>query len=125
MDDYSLLGINGKRIDTVVGVSTLLTGDLVAEGSVCVEGTILGNLKCRSMVIIGLKGKVEGDVEAVSAIIGGEVRGNVKVSGLLEMLESANILGDIATSRLTVAPGAMLNGRCHMLSREEPLEQSI
>ena len=104
----------------MVGLHTVLTGDLEAEDSVCVEGTILGNLKCRSMVIIGVKGRVEGDVEASSAIIGGAVKGSVTVNELLEMLKSATILGDISTSRLQVAPGAVLKGHCRMTSKNSP-----
>jgi cytoskeletal protein CcmA (bactofilin family) len=101
----------------VVGLNTVLTGDIEAQDSVCVEGTVLGNLKCRSMVIIGVKGRIEGDVEAAAAIIGGTVKGNVKVEELLEMLKSAAVLGDISTSRLQVAPGAVLKGRCSMTPR--------
>lgn len=106
-----------RNADTVVGLNTVLTGNIEAQDSVCVEGTVMGNLKCRSMVIIGVKGRIEGDVEAAAAIIGGTVKGNVKVEELLEMLKSAAVLGDISTSRLQVAPGAVLKGRCSMTPR--------
>ena len=61
---------------------------------------------------VGDKALVTADVSAKEAKIGGEIKGNVRIEGYLELTASANIVGDIEASSLSIARGAMIKGKC-------------
>ena len=94
-------------------VDTTVIGNISASSDIRIDGILEGNLDCRGKVIIGEKGKVTGNINAVNAEIMGAVKGNIKVE---EKLVLTSLLeGDIEVSTLAIEPKAQINGKCTML----------
>lgn len=75
-----------------------LTGDVVAEGTVCVsEGS-----------------RIQGSVTAKELLCAGEITGDLKVSGNTALEEKAQINGSVVTNTLSVVKGAMIRGGIEM-----------
>lgn len=108
-----------KEAETVIGPSVRVKGDFHGQGNLIVEGFVEGNLKTGSSLYVGDKARVTADIEAREARIGGEIKGNIKVKGYLEVAASAKISGDIETGSLSVARGAVLNGKCTMATENK------
>lgn len=102
--------------ETVIGPSVKVKGNFHGEGNIVIEGIFEGSVKTNNKLYIGKKAKVTASVEAKDAKIGGEIKGNIKVGGYLEITSSAKISGDIETSALSIERGAQLDGRCAMSS---------
>jgi cytoskeletal protein CcmA (bactofilin family) len=100
--------------DTVIGNSIKIEGDLVSNGSIVIEGEVMGSVKTASSLRIGDRAKVVANVEANDALISGKVDGNVIVQDKLELLESAEVNGDIQAKTVIIAAGAVFNGKCTM-----------
>ena len=49
-------------------------------------------------------------VDAVRAMISGEVNGNVSACDRIEIMKSASIMGDLSTGKITIEEGAYFNG---------------
>ncbi|OGY80053.1 MAG: hypothetical protein A3B74_05390 [Candidatus Kerfeldbacteria bacterium RIFCSPHIGHO2_02_FULL_42_14] len=98
--------------ETIIGPSIRVEGQLIGEGNVTVEGSIMGMLKTTKDVYIGDKAKLQADIEAQNIIIAGEIKGNVKVYGKIEIKSSARIIGDIEAGIISVETGAMIKGKC-------------
>ena len=75
--------------------------------------TVVGNLRGESGIIVGEKGVVEGNVNAVDVIIYGTVKGNVKAHKL-ELKRSGSLDGDIIVEELMTESGAKFNGTSKM-----------
>jgi cytoskeletal protein CcmA (bactofilin family) len=58
--------------------------------------------------------KIAADVLAGNAVIGGEIQGNLKISGHLILQSTAKVLGDIVCTVLRVEDGAQFSGKCVM-----------
>ena len=56
---------------------TTVEGTVKSESDIRVDGTIKGNLHCKSKVIIGPTGKVEGEVRCENAVVEGQDRKSV------------------------------------------------
>lgn len=93
-----------------VNEGTTLTGDLVAESDIRIDGTINGDLKCKAKVIIGPKGKINGTVNCDSAVIEGAFDGKLEVRESLVIKETANIVGDIITKNIAMSAGCAFDG---------------
>lgn len=99
---------------SIVAEGMTLVGDIMSEGDLRVEGTILGNLVCKSKLVVGKKGNVEGNVDAANATIEGRVQGTVVVRNLLQLQETGRVQGDILTEKMVVQSGAVFTGNCRM-----------
>jgi cytoskeletal protein CcmA (bactofilin family) len=79
-----------------------------------VDGTIKGNLSCKAKVIVGPSGFIDGEVRCQNAMIEGKLHGKLRVTELLTIKETAEVVGDVTTGKLHVANGAVFNVQCSM-----------
>lgn len=99
---------------TIIGAGTVITGNLVSNGDIRIDGTLKGNLLAKAKVLIGAEGAVEGDIDGKQADILGKVTGKIKVSDLLHLHGKAVIDGDICAAKLQIEPSVSFNGQCQM-----------
>ena len=99
---------------TLISPGTVLNGDVKSESDLRIDGTIKGNVRSDSKIIIGPTGFVEGNIEGANADIFGRVSGNVSVKELLQLKEQGNIEGNIIAAKLQIDPTAVFNGKCQM-----------
>ena len=115
--DSSAVSANSPNTN-VVGPGITLNGDVETLGNLLVEGVIMGNVKAESMLAISSTAKVDGNVIAKSAQIGGKVTGKIEVEDILILSSTAVVKGDIISAKLVVESGAVFNGGCTMLGSE-------
>jgi len=104
--------------ETTIGPSVKVEGNFMGSGNVVVEGVVNGSIKTTKDLRIGEHAKIKADVDAANIIVAGEIHGNVKTGGRLELAASAKVFGNVETSVLSVAQGAVLNGKCMMVKQE-------
>ena len=84
------------------------------SGGIRLDGKLYGNLSLAEgstgSVIMGPKSKIIGDITTDSAIIAGEVKGNIEAVDFLELHSTAVVNGDIVYGALEVHSGAIING---------------
>ena len=103
----------------LISNGTEITGDVVSNGDIRIDGALKGNLNTRGKVVIGTTGKVSGEVNCKNSEVSGIVEGKINVSQLLTLKTSSKILGDIATSKLSIEPGAKFTGSCKMSDNDD------
>ncbi len=105
---------------------SILSGDLVingtvtAEGEIQLDGQIEGDVRAGAL-IVGEKASVKGEVVAESVTIRGRVLGSVR-GRQVQLASTARIEGDIIHSALSVESGAFFEGHCRHTS--DPLNPS-
>ena len=100
--------------NTIIGSGTTITGDMVSNGDIRIDGTLVGNLTAKAKILIGPEGVVEGDIEGMQADVLGKVIGKIQVKELLFLRGKATLNGDIYAGKLQIEPTATFNGLCHM-----------
>lgn len=98
----------------IIGLGTTIEGNVDAQGDIRIDGKIIGNVVSRGKVVLGSTGIVEGNIIARNAEIAGETIGKINIEELLTLKNTANINGDIVTSKLMVETGANFTGTCQM-----------
>lgn len=104
--------VNHSGAETIIGPSVKVDGTFQGEGDVLVEGMVTGMLTTAKDLTVGEHAKIEADVKAANMYIAGEVRGNLQASGTIELAASAKIYGDMEAEILSIASGAVVQGRC-------------
>lgn len=110
---------------TVIGPSVQVEGELVASGDVVIEGTVSGTVRTEKNLRVGEHAKLFADVSAANASIAGEIQGSVTVRQGLELATTAKVFGDIQTSFVTIASGAVLQGRLQAGNSPRAVFESI
>jgi len=102
----------------LISNGTEISGDIKSGGDIRIDGSLTGNLNTKGKVVIGVTGRVNGEVICKNSEVSGYVEGKISVSQLLILKASSRILGDIATVKLSIEPGAKFSGNCKMSDSE-------
>lgn len=111
-----MLGRKNKgTIDSLIGISTNIEGNVNFKGGLRIDGTIKGNVIADSnepsMLVISEHAKVEGEVRVAHLVVNGEIVGPVYSSELLELQPRARITGDVYYKALEMHGGALVAGK--------------
>ena len=109
---------NVGGIDTAIGSSVKLRGNLETEGDVAVDGSLLGNIKSGGQVVIGVNGTIKGNIQALSVSTAGQIEGHIVAVDSVSLMESSQVRGDITSGRLEIAMGAIFIGTSKMKPAE-------
>lgn len=101
------------KILTLISNGCKFEGNLSSPSTTKIDGHVVGNLRGESGIIIGEKGIVEGNVNAVDVTINGTVKGNVKAHKLA-LGKVGSLDGDIVVEELITEAGFKFNGLCKM-----------
>jgi cytoskeletal protein CcmA (bactofilin family) len=113
-----------ESFETIVGPATEVHGRLVANESLRIDGSVIGNIEARQgknvSIALGRTGFVQGDIYAFRVLVAGRVEGNIYASERVELHEGAEVRGDITYGQLGIEHGAKLNGLMISRNGEEP-----
>lgn len=112
--------IEENKRNTVAG-GTKIKGDLVCDGDIRIDGEIEGTINCKGKLVLGPEGRLKGEIVCNSAEVMGKLSGKLIVQELLSVKSTANIDGDIKTTRLAIEPNAIFSGTCNMGKSAEVL----
>ena len=102
-------------VDTLVGPTTEIRGDVLFAGGLHVDGRIKGKVLATigndASLSISESGHIEGDVSVPNIRINGTVSGNVHASEKVTLAPKAHVSGNVFYKVLEVQPGAEVNGQ--------------
>lgn len=99
---------------SLIGTGTVIEGKIKTEGSIRIDGKLIGELSAKANAAVGSAGIVEGNLTAQNISLAGRVHGTVTATEKL-ILEGKSVMkGDIRAARLVVDEGAMFDGQCAM-----------
>jgi cytoskeletal protein CcmA (bactofilin family) len=121
-----MFGRNAKtEIDTLVGISARIEGDLCFTGGLRIDGEVHGNViasdSTENVLIISEHARVEGDVRCATLIVNGYIAGQVYAAELLELQPKGRIVGDVHYKMLEMHSGAMVTGSLTHQQTGEPV----
>lgn len=121
-----MLGRKTKgTIDSLIGISTKIEGDVHFKGGLRIDGQVKGNVIAEgedpSMLVISEFARVEGEVRVAHLVVNGEIVGPVYSSELLELQPKARITGDVYYKALEMHGGALVSGKLTYDQAGEPV----
>lgn len=91
-----------------------ITGDLASTGDINVEGTIQGNISCRTLTLEG-EPLITGSVKAETIRVCGSFNGNMQAKKVA-LTKTAKVTGEIHYHTLEIEAGASYEGTLHRLN---------
>ncbi len=106
-----------ERTRVAVGQGVNVSGRLIFNEPVRIEGTFRGEVASTSLVVIAETGTVEGRMRASKLVVLGEMRGDIVDATRAYLGSHARVYGDITAENLTVCEGAYFSGNVKMTAR--------
>ena len=106
-------------INTIIGPSTSLVGDIEAGGFTRVDGSIKGNVIAKGRVVIGECARMKSNIIGTSITIGGVVYGNIIADGNLVILSTGLVIGDIIARYIKADDGCLIHGLVKVCPTDE------
>ena len=120
-----MFGTSGSKpstkIDTLIGVSMRIEGDVTFSGGLRIDGTIVGNVTAspdaQSTLTISESAVVHGEVRVDHLVVNGTIVGPVRALASCELQAKAHVTGDIEYKTIEIHLGAVVQG--HLVQRIE------
>ena len=104
-----------KRIDSLIGAGTVVSGDVTFSGGLRIDGRVQGNVVAAngepSTLVISEQAKIDGEIRVSHMVINGTVNGPLVANDYLELQPKARIVGDVTYKTLEMHVGAVVQGR--------------
>lgn len=96
---------------TVIGENISIEGSIRGTEHLVIEGSMNGNIELeKHNFTVGSKGRVEGEIKAQNVKVSGQMIGNIKSQGKVEITKEADFMGDIRSKSISVEDGAYFKG---------------
>ncbi len=112
-----------KRINSLVGHSTKISGDLDFSGGLLIDGKVIGKITAvdddNAAITISENGYVQGEIQVPNIVINGIVEGNVYASNNVELAKKARVFGNVYYNLFEMEMGAEVNGNLVHVSEDQ------
>jgi cytoskeletal protein CcmA (bactofilin family) len=112
----------GLPTPTVIGVESVVVGDIRGAGQFVVSGEVHGDAEIAGSLNLAVTGVWNGNIRAERAVIAGKITGGVTVLGKLEIGYTAVIRGKVSARSIAIAKGAIIDGDIEVTSDTPMLE---
>jgi cytoskeletal protein CcmA (bactofilin family) len=103
------------QIDTLIGSSTRIEGNVLFSGGLRIDGAVRGNVSALpeqpGTVVLSEHARVDGEVQAAHIVVNGTINGPVHAGETLELQPSARVRGDVHYKSLEIHHGAVVEGK--------------
>ena len=110
--------------DTLVSENTEVKGDITSKGVIRIDGKVTGSINVQGDLFIGGTALIKGDITASNIHIAGNVEGNIFSSGVLKLLVTSKLTGDIQVKSFVCEEGSLFEGTCRMADSSKSLLMS-
>ena len=104
-----------NRIDSLIGATTRIEGNVIFTGGLRVDGKVRGNIASASeqpgTLVVSAEARIEGEVQAAHIVVNGTITGPVHATETLELQAGSKVKGDIFYKSIEMHQGAVVEGR--------------
>lgn len=104
-----------NRIDSLIGSTTRIEGNVFFSGGLRVDGMVRGNVAALpdqpGTLVISEHARIDGELQAAHIVVNGTVNGPLNASESLELQASSRVKGDVHYKSIEMLQGAVVEGR--------------
>ncbi|MBK6766264.1 MAG: polymer-forming cytoskeletal protein [bacterium] len=98
------------EMSTLLAKDAEIHGTLRTQGSLRIDGRVVGDLFVGKSVTTGNSGSVEGNIQAESIVLAGRVKGSLVAKEKIHLEATAELDGNLSATRLSITEGARVRG---------------
>ena len=96
---------------TLISKSVAIKGEVSCDEDLYIDGQVEGTIDPKGYrLTIGPNGRVKANITARAVVVQGRLEGNIQASDRVELKQSATVVGDIVTQRISIDEGVTFKG---------------
>lgn len=104
------------RKENYLGDTFVIRGEFSGSQDVTIDSRVEGMIDLHNQVLrVGSKARIQADIHAANVIVAGSVIGEVVARDRVEITPAGSVVGNIRSSRISIADGARLKGSVEMV----------
>lgn len=108
---------------TIIGEGVRISGTIAGTGSFIVCGEVESDCDLNGPVTLAREGHWKGTIRATEITIAGNVEGDVRTDGKIEVASTARVRGSLIGRMISVAEGAVIEGEMQMTGSSDGVVQ--
>jgi len=105
---------------TIIGKDISIEGHIRGKEHMVIDGSVKGNIEMEAHnFALGPAGRIEGEIHARNISISGQMKGNIKTPGKIEITKEADFQGDIRAKSIAVENGAFFKGSVELITEPQ------
>jgi cytoskeletal protein CcmA (bactofilin family) len=104
-----------NRIDSLIGATTRIEGNVLFSGGLRVDGVVRGNVAALAeqpgTLVVSSDARIDGEVQAAHIVVNGMINGPVHATETLELQSGSRVKGDVYYKTIEIHQGAVVDGR--------------
>jgi cytoskeletal protein CcmA (bactofilin family) len=113
---HEIKNITKKDAPSIISAGLSIVGNMTSDGEVHVDGVVNGDIMADDLTV-GADAQITGHIEADVALIRGQVNGIIRARSVT-LAKTARVIGDIVHENLAIETGALMEGHCRRLNKE-------
>lgn len=116
--DWTSETIGSFETASVIDRHTAVEGNVRSQRDLRVEGELKGTVACEGTFFVAEGATVTASIDAEHVTVAGDVNGEVRCRGRLQILPSGRVRAKVSTSALVIQEGALYDGQLEMAGLE-------
>jgi cytoskeletal protein CcmA (bactofilin family) len=110
---------------TYIGKSVVIKGEVSCGEDLYIDGQVEGTVDPKgNRLTIGPNGRAKANVNAGVVVVEGKLEGNIQASDRVDLKQSAIVVGDVVTQRISIDEGASIKGSVN-IQKEPPKNELV
>src|SRR5260370_9842950 len=110
-DSMRPLGTTADRAPARLGSSLHVKGEISGNEDLIIDGSVEGLIELdEQKLMFGATAKVTADIIAREVVVVGNVNGNLRAKGRIEIKKDGSVTGDLITARIMIEDVAYFKG---------------
>lgn len=105
---------------TIISKSVAIKGEVSCDEDLYIDGQVEGTIDPKGYrLTIGPNGSVKANITARAVVVQGRLEGNIQASDRVDLKQSATVVGDIVTQRISIDEGVTFKGSVNVQPKNE------
>jgi len=114
-----------QKEKTSISNLIFIVGNIKAEKDLIINGKVKGNVEIKNhSFFLGPSGRLQGKIHGLNVRIRGQMKGEIKATGRVEITREAKFSGKIKCKSVSVEKGAYFNADVNLSPEKESLEET-
>jgi cytoskeletal protein CcmA (bactofilin family) len=111
--------------EMTISKSVAIKGEVSCDEDLYIDGQVEGTIDPKGYrLTIGPNGRVKANITARAVVVQGRLEGNIHASDRVDLKQSATVVGDIVTQRISIDEGVTLKGSVNV-QKELPKNELV
>jgi len=114
--------VDNSESSLMIGEGVIITGTIMANSKVIIQGTVDGDIECNS-ITISKSGNVKGKIKTDSITVEGKTEGEINAEDVLIIKSKGHVSGKVFYGEIQIEEGGKISGEINHRDKDSKQEE--